>query len=214
MDEMKRAHEIDGAIREVVQRRDTALTKVPALSPARQTALTALVVRQFPIEAVLHEVAAKRDKALHGSAAKIPAPVESILQRQPAAAGTTSDGRHAPLWLTRFRSPIAAVLTACALITAAVLGLGRWEVSRRYARNLPSLPPAGRINVESGMDPFMRTVAIGPFNLNNNEPASLQVPFLADRRIRLADGNDTPLGLRLDLPMRAALMEDGLARTP
>ena len=64
------------------------------------------------------------------------------------------------------------------------------------------------------MEPFTRTVAIGPFNLNTNEPASLQASFLANSRLRFADGSDTPLGLRLDLPVRAALIEDGHVGIP
>jgi hypothetical protein len=61
--------------------------------------------------------------------------------------------------------------------------------------------------------PFTRKLALSSFNLNTNEPASLQLSFLANS-IRFADGNDTPLGLRLDLPVRVALAQDGLARTP
>jgi hypothetical protein len=63
-------------------------------------------------------------------------------------------------------------------------------------------------------DLFTRRVSIRPFNLNTDEPASLQASFLANSGVRLADGIEAPLGLRLDLPVRAILMEDGLARTP
>ncbi len=61
---------------------------------------------------------------------------------------------------------------------------------------------------------FGRRITIGPFNLNTSEPASLEASFVSNRRIHFADGIETPLGLRLDLPVRATLMEDGLARTP
>jgi hypothetical protein len=214
MDEMKRAHEIDVAMREVAQRRDEALNTTPALSPARRTALTALVARQFPVEAALHEAAAKRDQALHQVPAKIPAAVESMLVRQLATVELKSDFGRTALWLSPLRWPLTAVLTVCCLITIALLGLGRWETSRSNARNVPRGPLLETIRLEAGMEPFARTIAIGPFNLNTNEPASLQAAFFANRRLRFSDGNDTSLGLRLDLPMTAVLMEDGLARTP
>ena len=215
MDDIRSRHEIDAAMRELAQRRDQALTNVPALSSARRMALTALVARQLPLEATVHEVAVKRDQALHRNAARIPAAVESVLQRQLAAVEAQSSRRHLALGLNRWRSPLAAVLAVCALITAALLGFGKWHAAaRRNAMNVPAAAPADNISVESGLEPFTRMVAIGPFNLNTNEPASLQASFLASRRIRFADGNETPLGLRLDLPVRAALMEDEVARTP
>jgi hypothetical protein len=61
---------------------------------------------------------------------------------------------------------------------------------------------------------FARTASIRPFNLNTNEPASLQASFLANSTMSFVDGNDGPLGLRLDLPIRTSLTEDSLARTP
>lgn len=213
MDEIIGAREIDLAMREVARRRDEALNTAPALSPARRAALTAMVARQFPVEEALYEAAAKRDQALPQIPAKIPAAVESILERHLVAAEATSGGRDAAMWLSQFRLPLATALAACALITAALLALGRWEDSRRDARNRSPMTSVDRISVESAMEPFTRLAAIGPFNLNNPEPASLQVSFLANSRIRFADGNNAPLGLRLDLPVKAALMEDELART-
>jgi hypothetical protein len=61
---------------------------------------------------------------------------------------------------------------------------------------------------------FSRRITIAPFNLNTSEPASLEASFVSNRRIDFADGFETPLGLRLDLPVRAILMEDGFARMP
>ena len=214
MDEMKGAYEIETAMREVVQHRDNALSKALVLSSARRTTLSNFLARQFPVETRLCELALTRDNALDQSAPKIPAPVESVLRRQVAAGEPTRDVGSAAVWLGRLRSPLAVVLTACALITAALVALGRWEASRRTVSNVPAVPPLDSISVESGMEPFTRMAAIGPFNLSTNEPASLQASFLPRRRIRFVDGNDTSLGLRLDLPVRAALMEDGLARTP
>lgn len=214
MDEMKRAHQIDAAMREVTQRRDEALTNPPALSTARRVFLMDFLTRQFPVETTLREVAAKRDKALHQIPTRIPSAVESILHRELAAGEPAPDISGGPLWLRNLRSPLAAVLTACALMTAALLGLGYWKASRREVMKPPAIPSGDQIRVEAGMEPFTQAVAIAPFHLNTNEPASLQAWFLADRRLRFANGNDPPFGLRLDLPGRAALMEDGLARTP
>jgi hypothetical protein len=214
MDEMKQAHEIEAAMREVVARRDKALSKELRLSPARHSALSAGLARHFPVETILREMAVTRDKALHRSPVRIPVADESILQRQLAAAESSAEASRVPFWLSRIKSPLAAVLTACILITVALLGLGRWETARSNARSIPPGPLFETITLESGMEPFVRTIAIGPFNLNTNEPASLQALFFANRTIRFSDGKDALLGLRLDLPMTAASMEDGFARTP
>jgi len=61
---------------------------------------------------------------------------------------------------------------------------------------------------------FTRPASIRAFNLETNEPASLQASFLANSRVHLGDENAAPLGLRLDLPVRAIFLEDSLARTP
>jgi len=214
MDEVKPDQEIDAAMREVARRRAEALNTAPALSRARRAALTALVARQFPVETALHEAAAQRDQALHQIPAKIPAAVESMLIRQLATVELKSDVDRTAFWLSPHRLPLAAALTVCFLITVALFGVGRWETSRSGAQSVPRGPLLETISLEGGMEPFVRTIAIGPFNLNTNEPASLQATFFASRRLRFADGKDTSLGLRLDLPITAPLMEDGLARTP
>jgi hypothetical protein len=221
MDKMNPSHELDAAMREVATLRDTALGKVPALSSARRAALAASLVRQFPIEAALLEVAANRDKAVHPSPARIPAAVESILNRQLAEAEKTSADGPGPFWLNRLRVSLAAGLALCVLLTAALPRFDVWEPSQRKARNFPPVPRMDQIRNESRIaldgfasswvEPFTRKLALGSFNLNTNEPASIQLSFLANR-IRFAD--DTPLGLRLDLPVRVALTEDGFARAP
>jgi hypothetical protein len=224
MDEINPSHEIDAAIREVAALRDKALSKVPALSSARRATLAASLVRQFPIEAALIEVAASRDRAIRPSSAKIPAPVASILNRQLADGERKSATGPVTFWLSRFRLPLAAALMLCALLAAALPRFGGWEAaSRRNARNFGPLPPLDQIRSHSRIAfdafagsravPFTRELALSSFNLNTNEPASLQLSFLANS-IRFADGNDTPLALRLDLPARVALTEDGLSRTP
>jgi hypothetical protein len=224
MDEINPSHEIDAAMREVAALRDKVLSKVPALSSARRATLAASLVRQFPIEAALIEVAAKRDGAIRPSSAKIPAAVASILNRQLADAEKTSATGPVRFWLSRLRLPLAAVLMLCALLTAALPRFGGWETaSLGNARNFDRVPPLDQIKSESRtafdgfagnwMAPFTRKLALSSFNLNTNEPASLQLSFLANS-IRFADRNDTPLGLRLDLPVRVALTEEGLARTP
>jgi hypothetical protein len=224
MDEISPSHEIDAAMRDVAALRDKALSKVPALSAARRAALAASLVRQFPVEAALLEVAADRDKAIHPSSAKIPNAVASILNRQLADAEKTSAAGLVTFWLSRLRLPLAAVIILVALLTAALPRFGGWEAaSRRNASNSGPLPPRDQVRSESRialdgfagsrLAPFTRKLVLSSFNLNTNEPASLQLSFLANC-IRFTDGNDTLLGLRLDLPVSVALTEDGLARTP
>jgi hypothetical protein len=214
MDEMKQAREIDAAMRELVDRRDKALSDVLRLSSTRRSALAACLARNFPVDSILLEVAVTRDRALHQSSVRIPAAVESILQRELAVAEPMAATSRAPFWLSGLKLQLAAVLTACVLITVALLGLGRWKNPRSNARSVPPGPLLQTMRLESGLEPFVRTIAIGPFNLNTNEPASLQASLFASRKIRFSDGKDTPLGLRLDLPMMTASSEDGFARTP
>jgi hypothetical protein len=232
MDEMKRA-EIDEALRAVAKQRDGLLGMAPALSPARRAVLTGCLVKEFRVEAALREAAKRRDQLLGSCPTEIPSSVESALRRQLLAAEPAGDGtrmRHASdwtinasIWRKIFRSPLRAVLTACAVIAMAFLCVGRWgSPTPRVA--VEDRPAAARENLQPGAvldrawlgraELFSRRLAIGPFNLNTNEPASLQTSFAAHSRIQSADGIETPLGLRLDLPLSASLLEDGLARTP
>lgn len=232
MDEMKQA-EIDHALREAAKQRDKMLGMAPALSSARRAVLTDCLVGEFPVEAALREGAKRRDQLLSSCPAAIPSSVESALHCQLLAAEPAGGGTHrghasdwtvsASIWRKIFRSPLGVVLTACAVIAMAFLCLGRWGSPTRplAAENMPE---AARENLEQGAilnrvrigraELFSSRIAIGPFNLNTNEPASLQTSFVAHSRIQFADGIETPLGLRLDLPVSATLLEDGLARMP
>ena len=223
MDNMKRGSELEDAPRDVATRRDQLLRKSPALSAARHSILTDCLAETFPVEATLHGVATKRDQLLDQHPPRIPLSTESALRRQVAALERIRDGAVGPVWLRVFRSPLG--LTVCAMITAAILCLGKWEMqSRRNAETLaPTSGPAG-VNIESGAvldrlaigraDLFARRVLIRPFNLNAKEPASLQASLLANSSVHFADGTETPFGLRLDLPVRAFLTEDSLSRIP
>jgi hypothetical protein len=212
MDEMRRASELDAAIREIGQRRDKVLGGVPALGSIRRAALIDSLDRAFAVETTLRQLAIARDKALRGPA-RIPADVALALRGTLSRPGQAPNVRQAPFSLAWLRRPIAAVLVGCAVITAVNLGVGSWQASRS-ARSRSPAPSIDALGFESRMEPFTRSVAIGPFNLNTNEPASLQASFLANSRLRFADGSDTPLGLRLDLPVRAALIEDGHVGIP
>jgi hypothetical protein len=220
MDEMKKVNEIDDALGEVAKQRDKLLRKV-ALSPARRTALTDFLVGEFPVEAALRETAAKRDELVNPQALEIPAPIESTLHRQLGAIGAAREGVRGcrvrvPTWLRFFRSPLGSALTVCAMITGALLCVGSLATrSRHSGENFPHAPGADlESRVTLGAELFTQKIAIGPFNLNTNEPASLQASFFANSGLYLANASEAPLGLRLDLPVRAILTDDGLARTP
>jgi hypothetical protein len=233
MGEMKQGSEIDNALSEVAKLRDGLLRTAPALSPERRAVLTGFLAAEFPLEVALREAATKRDQLLNPHPPKIPVFVQSALHQQLQADEAARDGalgRRAldwrisgSVWLRIFRSPLGAGLTACAVITAAIICFGRWGTPprRNAAENLPQ---AAGVSLESTVtldrpstsraELFSRRITIGPFNLNTSEPASLETSFVSNRRIHFADGIETPLGLRLDLPVRATLMEDGFARTP
>jgi hypothetical protein len=100
------------------------------------------------------------------------------------------------------------------MIIAAILCFGGWRTSSLRQAELPSTPRLDEVDIDSGTKLFLRKISIRPFNLDTNEPASLQASFVANSAMHLADGIEAPLGLRLDLPVRAILMEPSLAKTP
>jgi hypothetical protein len=229
MDEIiKQASEIDNALHEVAQQRDELLSDPPTLSPARQALLANFLVEEFPVEAALREAAANRDQLLGLHSPRIPVSAESTLRQlvdaEPAHEGASEWMVNAPAWLRLFRSPLGTGLTVCAMITAAILCFGKWDrPSRRNAENFRHPARMERVNIAPGMisdrslegaELVTRKMAIGPFNLSTSEPASLQASFLANSTLHIADGIEAPLGLRLDLPVRAILTDDGLFRTP
>jgi hypothetical protein len=232
MDEIKQDREIVAALRGVAEQRDKRLGQRPTLSPARVTVLNDFLAREFPVETALVQTVTKRDGLLDLHAG-IPASAEKAIYRQFATGGPVPHGIHrGPAsagqngwWLRFFRSSRSAAVTTCILIAVGILCFVNWgNPSRHNAENFPRTPHVDAVNVESGMtfarfnferaELFARTASIRPFNLNTNEPASLQALFLANSTMSLVDGNDGPLGLRLDLPIRTSLTEDGLARTP
>jgi hypothetical protein len=233
MDEMKQRNEIDNALRELARLRDRQLGAAPSLSPRRRAVLTGFLAVKFPVETALREVATRRDQSLDADSPKIPVLVESALHRQLLAAESARGGAGewrasgwdftASMWHRIFRSPLGTGLAACAVITAAIVWFGRWDPQPRRSA-AQSLPQAAEVSLQSAVtlgvpsfsraELFSRRIALGPFNLNTSEPASLDAAFVSNRRIQFADGIETPLGLRLDLPVRATLLEDGLTRTP
>ena len=244
MDEMKQSARIEILLRQAATQRDKLLRKVPALSMARQGILTDCLAREFLVETAFRGAATKRDQLLPLYQSGMPKSVESILHRRldaSQAAGLVGASRKldglkpsslsmqqlradgvqisawancTSGWLKLFRSPPAISLSACAMIIAAIFCFGRWRTSSLRHAELPSTPRLDEVNIDSGTELFLRKISIRPFNLDTNEPASLQASFVASSAIHLADGIEAPLGLRLDLPVRAILMEHSLARTP
>jgi hypothetical protein len=223
MDEMiKQVSVIDNALGEIARQRDKLLIKAPVLSSGRQAALHECVATEFPVEAALRETAAQRDQLLEFPPG-IPVAAELTLRQLVAAelkdGGASEPKVRVPVWLRFFRSPIGS-LTVCATITAAILYIGRWETpSRHNEESFLHISRTERVNLEAAVmldrspseraELFARKASIGPFSLSTSEPASLQASFLANGSL-----HEAPLGLRLDLPVRAILTDDGLARTP
>jgi hypothetical protein len=233
MDEMNQNREIEVLLRSVAIERDKRLGKQPALSVARETILNDFLAREFPVETALAKVATKRDRLLDLHAG-IPAAAEKALSRhfapgEPAPhripGESLTAGTHTGWGLRIFRFPRSAALTTCILIAVALLCFGLWgSPSAHHPENFSRTSPVDGTNLESAMtldrlsfgraELFTRMASIRPFNLNTNEPASLQASLLPNNPISLVDGKDGPLGLRLDLTLRTSLTEDNLARTP
>lgn len=230
MDEMiKQAGEIDEALAKVGQERDMLLSRAPMLSPSREAVLNEFLAGEFPLEAAFRQTAAKRDQLLSFHPPRIPASAEATLRQfmatEPRHQRASEWRGNAPVWLRLFRSPLGTVLLVCAIITAGILCFGRWDSSSpRNAENSAQRLQTERVNIKPGVisersplertELFIRKASIGPFNLGTSEPASLQASFLANGSLHFADGIETPLGLRFELPVRASLTDDGLARTP
>lgn len=233
MDEMNQNREIEILLRDVAVQRDKRLGRQPALSMARETTLNDFLAREFPVETALVQVGTERDRLLDLHAG-IPAAAEKALSCHLAAGEPAPRriygepllaGAHTGWWLRIFRFPRSAALTTCILIAVAILRFGLWEnPSAHHPENFSRTSPVDVTNLESAMtldrlsfgraELFTRVASIRPFNLNTNEPASLQASFLPNNPISLVDGKDGPLGLRLDLTLRTSLTEDNLARTP
>lgn len=235
MDKVTQGSGIDDALRELAKKRDELLRKVSPLSPARQAILNSLLIEEFPVEAALRDAAVKRDRLLDLPPSGIPVSAESALHTGLADAGpvrvatyawrASDSGSSTPLWLRFFRWPAGAVLTASVMTAAAIVCFDRRETpSPNNARNLPDAPPAERLNIDARVkldrspigraELFARQAAIAQFSLSTSEPASLQIAFLTNRGVYLAEGDQASLGIRLDLPARLTLLEDDLARIP
>ena len=233
MDEINQNREIEILLRDVAMQRDKRLGKQPTLSVARETTLNYFLAREFPVETALVQAATKRDRMLDLHAG-IPASAEKAMSRH-LASGEPAPHRihgeplsavaHKGWWLRFFRFPRSAALMTCILIAVAILCFGTWgNPSRHYSESFSRTPQVDGSNLESAMtldrlsfgrrELFTRTASIRPFNLNTNEPASLQASFLQNGTISLVDGKEGPLGLRLHLPMGTSFTEDNLARTP
>lgn len=219
MDKMRDNCEIDNALRDLAQERDRRLGAAPTLPPAREELLTGFLREEFPVESVLGRVVIQKDRLLNLPSV-IPAAVVLSLQER-LAARRASHESSGPIFQRFLRSPFAAALTVCALITAAGFFDGyRKTPSLRHARTLK--PDEMNLEASVGEDRwflgqgelFGRRASIRRFDLDRTEPASLQVSFFTSSEMYFAEGNDVRLGLRLDLPVREVLLEQDLARTP
>ncbi len=223
MDEMKYNHGIDDALRDLAQERDRRLRSVPKLTPARLALLTEFLREQFPLESAIRQAGIQRDRLLNLPSG-IPAPVELTLQKQLVARIATRNTVRkswSGILQKLIRSPFAAALTVCVMITVAAFFYGPAKTqSRRNARNLkPDKASFDSRVVEDRWllgraELFNRKASIRPFDLNKTEPASLQASFFTNSGMYFADEGDARLGLRLDLPVKALLTEQVLARTP
>jgi hypothetical protein len=233
MDEINQNREIEILLRDVAMQRDKRLGKQPTLSVAHETTLNDFLAREFPVETALVQAATKRDRLLDLHAG-IPVTAEKAMSHHLASGGLAPHRIHGePLsavahkgwWLRFFRFPRSAALMTCIMIAVAILRFGMWgNPAGHYPENFPRTLQVDGANFASAMtldrlsfgraELFTRTASIRPFNLNANEPASLQASFLTNSPISLVDGKDGPLGLRLPLSMRTSLTEDNFARTP
>lgn len=227
MDEVNHTGEVDGVLRELTMERDRMLGDAPALTPARLAILHDLLARQFPIEAALSEAGLRRDELLHQHQLQLSSSVERALQELLVSEPTEVMNRaiwieewrsRASGWLRLFRWPTAAAAAAVFLaIAAGIIHFGNWgflsgngpeERTQASIENRPKVY-SGAIRERSSIEPEGAREEFG-LRISTAELASLQASFLATSRAYRGDGAD----MRLDLPVRAILVEAGIARTP
>jgi len=228
MDKTEQNGALDHVLRNVAQERDKLLGEAPVISATRRKELSEFLAREFQPEALLRKTAMNRDQLLKHPP-QIPISVEFALHRELRARRAGLRRARAfyrrfgvGAWQRVFRSPVGLAVTVCLLMTAAMLSFRQaGGLSRRDAADLASVSRPEGSDVNSDENSLMRRgelltrwASIRAFKLNTDEPASLQASFLANSAGYFADGNVSPFDLRLNLPVRTILTDDGLARTP
>lgn len=230
MDEVTQERELDRTLRALASARDQLLTNGLSLTPRREAALRNALRRTFPVEAALHEAAAERDSALDSPSPALPLIVESRLRRTLARTAAKVEATHespaspwqiyAARWLQGFRKSSRIALTACAIVAAAIVCVNRWgapsqhiaEVSGGCALQATNTELALSLNrVALSRSQFISDEArIDRFDLSASleDSAFLQTASYSNSGVASGDA----VGIRLDLPVRALLMEDSTAR--
>lgn len=179
------------------------------------------------------EIPASVEAALHGQLVGAEAATPSCLARKLDGLKPSSFSRHwlsgagshrsrvarwrgeASVWKRVLQSKSGILLTAGAVIVALVLGFSSWETASRRHAALRGIPArVHEVNIEPGMGLFTRKILIVPFDLNTNQPASLQASLLNNKDVHFGDGSKELPGLRLELPVSSISLEDAFARTP
>lgn len=205
MDELKQTDEWSRALRRISRQRDRLLESEPAISPARRAALGVVLAREFPGKAALQETTARRDQLLVDFPREVPCSLARDLRRR-LTSDRRSEGRGWP-WPNLLTRPLLAA--ACLIVGLGVVLFGKWEILPSHRRHellaqrpieRTSQPPASRNHLS--------------LRMSAPELTALRATFLAANRASLNEDPAAPTRLRLDLPVRALLGDDGIASTP
>lgn len=204
MDELEQRDQWSRALRQIAGQRDRLLVSTLTLSPARRATLGAVLAREFPVEAAFRKTAAQRDRALGQPPREIPRAVATDLRGRLATA-LAREGRPWSSWanlLTR-----SGLVAACLIAGLGIASLGKWGPV-----------PVDPRHESIGGQPIER-VGLAASNqlslqMSAAELASWRATFLAANSTSLDEDAAAPTRLRLDLPVRALLEEDGIASTP
>jgi hypothetical protein len=231
--------ELDGALREILARRDNFLEEIPEISADRLGILNNVLAREFPVDAALRAVATRRDQLLNGSQLKISGALEISLRGKVKAIAATQRASRTS-WRTAlrtcalslsglFQSPMRlSVATACLMVAAGILLFGQGKSLKPTVtepKSVLSVRPKNELlvitdpsSIETGAFGELASVVskrapvvYDQLNLrvSMTDLAYLRSSFLAINRAYLAKTTDE-IGIRLDLTVRPILIDGGI----
>lgn len=218
-------------LRRIAEQRDTLLSEMESIPPARLAILSHRLSAEFPVEAAMSEMSDRRDQLLTHHQLAIPHSVSEALRchvlsaRRTQEAGSASSSlswkSYLPRWTDFLQSPAVALAVAASLIiAAAVMFFGIGEFPFRVEAGGAVARGSSAKRLQSDFGPRIESTSGEPhgsqlsLRMNAAELARFREAFLATNHPYLAEVSEEPAGMRLDLPLRALLISDGVARIP
>ncbi|MBA3833524.1 MAG: hypothetical protein H0X34_16860 [Chthoniobacterales bacterium] len=233
--------ELDAMLQRIAENRDKLLGAVESISPTRFATFRELLEKRLPLEAAVHVTSTKRDQLLDKHQVKISPRIMKALQHHLSAAGGSCAARGSAWFIgcrkyaidcSRFFriSAHAVVVMSCIIATTAVICFGYREFPKGHATHIivegtltgsglqkaPSAEGVTYRNTARSGEPSKPQIGRARLNLavSASELATLRASFFATNRVSFdAEGNEH-MRMRLDLPVRALLSTNKVAKSP